>query len=329
MEMKVDSILIARMAGVSQATVSRTFNNPEKVSEKTRKKIMEAAGSLGYRPDRNASALRRKGTGTILLLYVKKESSNYWTNKKRNYWIFAEALMSLTSFFEQKPYIFEVKSVNSIHSLREKEIRDLCDGVLVFDFVSEDEAEYIQSWNIPYVLCHRSVHLTRFNHSATDNREGGRLQGLYLQKEGCIKPVYITNREDAFSHKLREKGFLEIFSDAEIIELSETPSIAKILNEHIDQGNVDGIAFVNDMLLVRTVTQMLHENRDIHSSYPLVGYDNSTELLVLNRKAATVEIGICEIYRAAADGLLRLIRNESDFIELVHKPELLKSEGGQ
>ena len=321
--MKVDSILISRMAGVSQATVSRAFNNPEKVSEKTRIRIMEAAESIGYKPDRNASALRRKGTGTILLLYIKKESGDYWTNIKRNYWIFAEALMSLTSYFNEKPYIFEVKAVSSILSLREKEIKDLCDGVLVFDFVSEDEAEYIKSWKIPYVLCHRSVHLARFNHSATDNKEGGRLQGSFLLSEGCRKPVYITNREDAFSHKLREEGFLEILPEAKIIELTETNSVAASLIRLIDEEGADGIAFVNDMLLVQTITLMLHVNRDIQSEYPLIGYDDSTELLVLTKKPATVQIGIGEIYRAAADALLRLIRKEEDFIALVHKPELL------
>jgi DNA-binding LacI/PurR family transcriptional regulator len=44
------SVDVARMAGVSQSAVSRTFNGGAKVSEATRKKVLEAARQLDYRP---------------------------------------------------------------------------------------------------------------------------------------------------------------------------------------------------------------------------------------------------------------------------------------
>ncbi len=42
---------VARLAGVSQSAVSRTFTPGASVSEATRAKVLEAAGSLGYRPN--------------------------------------------------------------------------------------------------------------------------------------------------------------------------------------------------------------------------------------------------------------------------------------
>ena len=42
---------IARMSGVSIATVSRVMNGSEKVSEKTRKKVMDVIGKVGYTPN--------------------------------------------------------------------------------------------------------------------------------------------------------------------------------------------------------------------------------------------------------------------------------------
>jgi DNA-binding LacI/PurR family transcriptional regulator len=44
------SIDVARMAGVSQSAVSRTFSGGAKVSETMRKKVLEAARRLDYRP---------------------------------------------------------------------------------------------------------------------------------------------------------------------------------------------------------------------------------------------------------------------------------------
>ena len=44
------SVDVARMAGVSQSAVSRTFSGATNVSEGTRKKVLEAAKRLDYRP---------------------------------------------------------------------------------------------------------------------------------------------------------------------------------------------------------------------------------------------------------------------------------------
>ena len=325
--MKIDSYVIARIVGVSQATVSRAFSNPDKVSESTRKKIMETAKSLGYKPDRNASALRKRGSNTVLLLYLERNDGHYWTRLKRNYWIFSEAVLSLTDFFEHQSYVFEVKKADSISSIKETEIKDHCDGILVFDFVTEQESEMIRSWKIPYVLCHRTIHLTAFNHSATDNAGGGILQGKYLEEKGCKNPVYVMNEEDPFSHKLRQTGFQSVYPESLVVNSEGRGIISAELISHIKNNDFDGMAFVNDMTLVQTVTGLYHEGIDIQKKYPIVGYDDSTELLVLEKKPASIQIGISQIYRDAAESLLKLIKGEIESINLVHTPELVRNDG--
>lgn len=48
---------VARLAGVSQKTVSRVFNNEPTVTEETRERVLAAAARLGYRPNGAARAL--------------------------------------------------------------------------------------------------------------------------------------------------------------------------------------------------------------------------------------------------------------------------------
>jgi DNA-binding LacI/PurR family transcriptional regulator len=48
---------VARLAGVSQKTVSRVFNNEPKVTAETRERVLAAAQRLGYRPNGAARAL--------------------------------------------------------------------------------------------------------------------------------------------------------------------------------------------------------------------------------------------------------------------------------
>lgn len=56
---------VATAAGVSTATVSRCLNEPDKVSAKTRDRVMKAVETLGYTPHFGARAMAAKRTFTI------------------------------------------------------------------------------------------------------------------------------------------------------------------------------------------------------------------------------------------------------------------------
>ena len=56
---------VARLAGVSGASVSRAFNCPDKLDQKTYERIMAAAKALNYHPNYYGSVLRGKHTKQI------------------------------------------------------------------------------------------------------------------------------------------------------------------------------------------------------------------------------------------------------------------------
>lgn len=59
---------IAARAGVSVATVSRTFSHPQFVRPQTLDKVREAVDALGYRPNAIARHLRRKRNETVIVI---------------------------------------------------------------------------------------------------------------------------------------------------------------------------------------------------------------------------------------------------------------------
>jgi LacI family repressor for deo operon, udp, cdd, tsx, nupC, and nupG len=59
---------VARLAGVSTATVSRTLAEPDKVSESTRRKVQVAIERSGYVRNELARSFRMQSTQTILVL---------------------------------------------------------------------------------------------------------------------------------------------------------------------------------------------------------------------------------------------------------------------
>ena len=63
--MRVTISDVARLAGVSTATVSHTINNTRYVSEETKEKVYQAIAELGYTPDASARSFRTGKKRTI------------------------------------------------------------------------------------------------------------------------------------------------------------------------------------------------------------------------------------------------------------------------
>lgn len=62
---------IARELKINPCTVSRTFSNPNSVSDKTKSLVMEKAKEMGYRPNMVARQLRRQSSKIIALVSLE------------------------------------------------------------------------------------------------------------------------------------------------------------------------------------------------------------------------------------------------------------------
>lgn len=59
---------VSKEAGVSRATVTRVLQTPEKVTEKTKKKVQTAIDKLDYRPNMLSQTFRNKRSNTIVVM---------------------------------------------------------------------------------------------------------------------------------------------------------------------------------------------------------------------------------------------------------------------
>lgn len=60
--------IVAELAGVSTATVSRALAEPHKVTAKTRERVMAAVSAVGFVPNAHARNFRRRTSKTVILL---------------------------------------------------------------------------------------------------------------------------------------------------------------------------------------------------------------------------------------------------------------------
>src|SRR5436190_12300645 len=73
---------IARKLAVSRQLVTFSLAGYPQVSEKSRKRILAAAHSMGYRPNPHARALKRGRTG-IIALWIPDQISSHYTHVAR------------------------------------------------------------------------------------------------------------------------------------------------------------------------------------------------------------------------------------------------------
>ncbi|MEO1200353.1 MAG: LacI family DNA-binding transcriptional regulator [Pseudomonadota bacterium] len=105
---------VADVAGVSTATISRTLNDPERVSEKTRARVLAAVDELGYRPNFSAKALAASKTGTVGAIIPTMDNA-----------IFARGLQAFQEELGEHGYTLLVASSGYHPALEAQQIRNL------------------------------------------------------------------------------------------------------------------------------------------------------------------------------------------------------------
>lgn len=170
---------VAKLAGVSTATVSRVVNNDPRISEDTRAKVLKCIDYLDYKVNNIARSLKTNRTYTIG--FIAPEISN-------------EFFMNIARGVEDEAskYGYSIIICNSNESVEEEEnrIRLLCekcvDGIIIIPSSNEGKHfNYLKELNIPVVLTDRLVENFQSDAVLVDN-----INGTYSAIEHLINMGY-------------------------------------------------------------------------------------------------------------------------------------------
>ena len=313
---------VAEAAGVSSATVSRVYNNPESVSPGKREAVLRASEKLGYSPDKAASALRRNGTGIIVLADIKKKENSYsWNSYPVFKWFYSDVIEGIQKVIKSSMYQLNIESFDSPDQLLS--LKNRCDGIIVFDTEDIRTAQAAGKTGIPYILSHHTVDFKGFNTCSTDNYYGGVLQGQMLRKAGAVKPVYVSGFTDkVFSHSQRVLGFKSVYPGAEIVDpfdigvLAGRKAVISLIEE-MKKGRIDSIAVVNDFTSAGVFYSLSEYGLKVPDDIQIVSYDNMPFNSILPVQFSTVDINPSRIYEKAASLLINNIMRGEDVSERI------------
>lgn len=193
---------VARLAGVSQAAVSRTFTPGASVSERTRARVLAAAEQLGYQPNVIARSLIRRSTNMIGLV-VMRFTNPFYARMIRD---FTRALQDLGYW----TLLLNIAEAEEVELTLPTALQYQVDGLIITSAtLSSTLARACARSGTPVVLFNRyassdDVHVVR-----CDNVLGGRLVADALLDAGHRRLAFIAGEEGSSTNRDRERGFVE------------------------------------------------------------------------------------------------------------------------
>ena len=197
----VDIREIARLAGVSTATVSKVLNNYTEVSDATKERIIKIVEEVGYIPNSSARALSSKRTWLIGIVY----SEHLNIGLEHNY--FSGVLEAFKTEVESLGYDVVFISGKDIGYLKRCQVRNV-DGVFVVtaDMMDTGLTELFDS-KIKCVttdVLYNSIPLV-----CSDNFQGSLLAIRHLHELGHKRIAHIAGPASTIAGKERLEGYLE------------------------------------------------------------------------------------------------------------------------
>jgi len=319
---------VARLARVSTATVSRAYNNPDSVSPEKVKQIRQAAKKLCYVPDKNASALRRNGTGAIAL--IETTHAPFFTDRYYA-WHYATVLRAVKSVIDKTLYHLLLITVSSPNDIRALVRNRICDAVIAHDFRDVRLMNAVQGIGLPYICAYRNLS-PGLNTVYIDEAHGGMLAGQRLVSAGCIKPAHITGSLNS-NPVCRDRftGFQGAFPDTPIklidgeIGIHGGYTSAMQLLPHIRSKEVDSLFVVNDLTAIGVFQAFSEAGVRVPQDISVIGYDNLPFIDTLPVKLTTVDISLGAAYQRVSHIILELLKEKRPVHEPI-KPVLVEGE---
>lgn len=196
----VTSREVARMAGVSQATVSRVLRNTDTVSEGTRRRVTAALVATGYQPNLAARAMRTRRTGTIGVILADLFNPFY-----------PEILQSISRSLASRQLrmvVWDSEGPGEQGAIDAVDQR-LVDG-LIFTTATPDSAalKAAVGRRAPVVLVNRTVDGLGCDQVESNNAATGDVIARYLAAHGHRRAGLITAGVNASTARDRAAGFL-------------------------------------------------------------------------------------------------------------------------
>lgn len=300
---------VARIAGVSVATISRVLNNSPLVTDSTKQRVRKIIEELDYHPNVVARSLR-SSKSRMLLALVPNISNPFH----------AEIVHGINKVVRAQDYNLLLCETNG---MREREDaffsmlkQKIVDGILALDpGVSVDNLQEYGG-KYPVILCCEDKDNVDLPYVGVDDEQGAYAAVSHMIATGCRR-IAMVNASAAFSFaRLRRAGYLRalrehgLTHDPELLLPYEfgVATGAEVAARLLALGQpIDGVFLDYDVIAVNAQRALIEAGVKVPDEMSIVGFDGSDMTLICTPTLTTVAQPAYQIGVKAAEMLFALL----------------------
>jgi DNA-binding LacI/PurR family transcriptional regulator len=274
--------VVAELAGVSRATVSRVVNGSPKVSPEVVVAVNKAISALGYVPNRAARTLVTRRTDTIVLIMHERPDTVFEDPFFANVLRGVNAAMSSTDL---QLVLLHARG----EQRRERALRYVCnghvDGALLISLHGDDPMPTaIMAAGIPIVAMGRPLSARRADYVDADNEGGGREAVRHLVAAGRRRLATVAGPLDMSAGVDRLRGYVDATRAGALQDAASRVAYGdftegagyremKILLEQTPE--IDGVFVASDLMGIGALRALHDLGRRVPDDVAIVGFDDA------------------------------------------------------
>lgn len=304
---------VARLAGVSVATVSRVINHSPKASDSSREAVLSAMQHLQYHPNANARALAQQSTETLGLIVADVSDPFFGAMVKA-----VEQVAYATGNF--------LLIGNGYHNIEkerqaiEQLIRHRCAALVVHaKMLPDDEMQSLMNQIPGMVLIYRTLPGFEQRCVALDDRYGAWLATRHLIQSGHQRIAILCSNHGISDATDRLQGYLDALKehnipvDDKLIAYGEPDEIGgeQAMADLLGLGrSFTAVTCYNDSMAAGALSVLSDNSIDVPNDISLVGFDDVLISRYLRPRLTTVRYPVGAMANQAAQLALALAGNQ-------------------
>jgi len=318
---------IAREAGVSRVTVSLVLAGKDQTSEETRKRVMEVAQRLRYRPNLLVQGMQTGRSHTVGVIMPSSMHFHGQVARGIHDELVTQNYVPIQLWTNPRTDT-KVTELEQIHRLVDRRI----DGIIIFPLdVSVPDMHFQEIWqrHIPLVTVDRET-TTHADHVGTDEELGGRLVAEHLLSLKHRKFAHVSFPHRTGNVLRRGEAFREVVEKAggsvQILQGAAEELVSKIRQMLSQPDRPTAVFTSTDPMAMQVYSAAASLGLRIPQDVSVVGYADFPFAIDLWPPLTTVRQDPYQMGRRAAQMLLDRIldRIGSEAARRVHiAPELI------
>jgi len=328
---------LARLCDVSISTVSNILNGKPKVSESTRRRVLEMVKQTGYQPNYFAQGMRKHKTRIIGIIV---EDLNEFSTPP-----IVEAIMAYCEDHDYRTILVNMRLYDKwqdtwyndekkLKSVLQPSIQELLsikvDGIMYVAGHCRIINCFPDDFKIPALMVYAFSGSPRFTSVVIDDEKGGYDMTRYLISMGHRKIGMIAGAVDNLHTQKRSLGYQKALLEEQIVYNPDwirygdwkRQSGYKETERLLKEG-VTAIFCMNDTMAAGSYDYLYEHDIKVGQDISLTGYDNKEISEYLKPNLTTNDIQLKEIGKESAKIILKLLEDgciESKKHEIIKIP---------